>query len=121
SLNYQSLTLAQTLAYIQQCLDKDALQGENDWFQVRNWARAAMLPAGSDLNRFELDKLLTQRPVVVFANDCHTLVANSRALALLGLNEQTPPASDGKIGRDRQGRLTGVLEDAPAMRAFDTI
>lgn len=121
SLRYESLTLEETLQRIQQGLDKNATNDANEWFQVRAWSRSAMLPVGADLTRNGLDQLNTNRPIVVFANDCHTLVANSRALELLGLNDDTPDPADGKIGRDEQGRLNGILEDAPAMRAYDSL
>lgn len=121
SLEYRELTLPETLDYIQQHLDKDPLKGENDWFQVRAWLRSAMLPPGTDITRVDLDSLNSKRPIIVFANDCHTLVANSRALALFGLDESTPEPADGKLGRTADGKLNGILEDAPAMRAYDSI
>lgn len=120
-LNYAALTVEETLALIQQHLDSDPLQDENDWLSVRAWQRQAMVPAGADMSRAALDTLNTRRPVVLFANDCHTLAGNSRALAMLGIDENTPVPADGQIGRDENGRLNGILEDAPAMRAFDSI
>lgn len=120
-LNYDALTVEQTLDRIQQHLDSDPRQGETDWLQVRAWQRQGMLPAGADMSRFALDSLKTNRPVVLFSNDCHTLAANSRALELLGIDENTPVPTDGKIARNENGVLTGILEDAPAMRAFDSI
>lgn len=120
-LNYDALSVEQTLQRISLHLEQDPRKGENDWLQVRAWQRQAMVPGGADLSRFDLDTLNTQRPVAVFSNDCHTLAANSRALILLGIDENTPVPPDGKIARNEQGILTGILEDAPAMRAFDSI
>ncbi|WP_297205760.1 amidohydrolase [uncultured Pluralibacter sp.] len=121
NLNYAALTVEQTLAIIQQHLDDDPLQDPDDWLSVSAWQRQGMVPAGADMSRALLDTLNTRRPVVLFSNDCHTLAANSRALEMLGIDEQTPVPADGKIGRDARGRLNGILEDAPAMRAFDSI
>lgn len=121
NLNYACLTIEQTLTKIQAHLDKDIFKNETDWLQVRSWLRQGMIPAGTDLTRFDLDTLDTIRPIIVFSNDCHTLVANSRALTILDIDENTPEPVDGKIGRDETGRLNGILEDAPAMRAFDSI
>lgn len=121
NLNYQSLTVDQTLAIIQKYLDQDSNDNETNWLQVRGWLRQEVLPIGTDITRFDLDKLNTQRPVILFSNDCHTLVANSLALEKFGLNKDTPEPSDGKIGRTNNGELNGILEDAPAMRAFDSI
>ncbi|CAK9885887.1 MAG: N-substituted formamide deformylase [Candidatus Erwinia impunctatus] len=120
-LHYAALTVDETLSIIKQHLDNDPVSGEDDWLTVRAWQRQAMLPAGADMSRDALDTLNTRRPVVLFSNDCHTLAANSRALEMLNIDETTPVPPDGKIARDIHGRLTGILEDAPAMRAFDSI
>ena len=121
NLNYQSLTVEDTLAIIQKHLDKDSQNNSTQWLQVRGWLRQEVLPIGTDITRFDLDKLNTQRPVILFSNDCHTLVANSIALQKFGLDRNTPEPTDGKIGRTQDGELNGILEDAPAMRAFDSI
>ncbi|WP_435951929.1 amidohydrolase [Dryocola sp. BD626] len=121
NLNYAALSVEETLAIIQKHIDNDPFSGESDWLVVRAWQRQAMTPVGADMSRIALDTLKTQRPVALFANDCHTLAANSRALEMLGIDENTPVPADGKIARDEAGRLTGILEDAPAMRAFDSI
>ncbi|WP_058913793.1 amidohydrolase [Entomohabitans teleogrylli] len=121
NLNYAALTVEQTLAHIQQHLDNDPVSGEDDWLTVRAWQRQGMVPVGADMSRDALDTLRTRRPIALFSNDCHTLAANSRALEMLGIDETTPVPTDGKIARDHLGRLTGILEDAPAMRAFDSI
>ncbi|CAM4466761.1 hypothetical protein YEEN8142_15995 [Yersinia enterocolitica subsp. enterocolitica] len=121
NLNYAALSVEQTLDIIQKHLDSDPFKGENDWLTVRAWQRQAMTPVGADMSRAALDSLNTRRPVALFSNDCHTLAANSRALELLGIDENTPVPPDGKIARDANGKLTGILEDAPAMRAFDSI
>lgn len=120
-LDYASLTIEQTLAKIQHYLDQDPCVGIDDWLQVRGWLRQEVLPLGTDITRTDLDRLNTVRPVILFSNDCHTLVANTRALEKFGLNRHTPAPKDGKIGRRPDGELNGILEDAPAMRAFDSI
>lgn len=120
-LNYESLTIDQILQRVQDHLDKDPRTGENDWLKVTAWLRQGMLPAGIDMYREDMDKLNTKRPVVLFSNDCHTLLANSRALELFGITKETPEPPDGKIGKYENGELNGILEDAPAMRAADSI
>ncbi|WP_261821741.1 amidohydrolase [Pragia fontium] len=120
-LNYESLTIEQILQRVQQHLDKDVLKGENDWLKVTAWLRQGMLPAGTDMYRSDMDRLNTSRPVILFSNDCHTMLANSRALELFGIDKNAPEPSDGKIGKYADGELNGILEDAPAMRAVDSI
>lgn len=121
NLDYASLTVEDTLKFVQNYLDKDQKIGDTDWLQVRAFLRQEVLPLGTDITRRDLDTLNTKRPVILFANDCHTLVANSRALELFGIDENTPIPPDGTIRRYPDGTLNGIMEDAPAMRAFDSI
>lgn len=121
NLDYASLNVADTLKFVQDYLDNDQKMGDTDWLQVRAFLRQAVLPLGTDITRRDLDTLKTKRPVILFANDCHTLVANSRALELFGIDENTPTPKDGTIRRFPDGTLNGIMEDAPAMRAFDSI
>lgn len=120
-LNYESLTIEQIIERVQQHLDKDVLIGQDDWLKVTAWLRQGMIPAGVDMYRSDMDRLNTRRPVILFSNDCHTMLANSRALELFGIDKNTPEPSDGKIGKYPDGELNGILEDAPAMRAVDSI
>ena len=122
NLNYASMTVPDTLAFIQKYIDQDQKRtSDTDWLQVRAFLRQEVLPLGTDITRRDLDSLDTKRPVILFANDCHTLVANSRALELFGIDENTPTPVDGTIRRFPDGTLNGIMEDAPAMRAFDSI
>lgn len=121
NLDYQSLSVEETLKFIQDYLDRDEHKGDRDWLPVRAYLRHAVLPLGYDITRRDLDQLNTVRPVILFANDCHTLVANSRALELFGIDESTPTPKDGTIRRYPDGTLNGIMEDAPAMRAYDSI
>lgn len=122
NLNYASLTVPDTLAFVQEYIDQDTKRtGDTDWLQVRAFLRQEVLPLGTDITRRDLDTLNTKRPVILFANDCHTLVANSRALELFEIDENTPTPVDGTIRRYPDGTLNGIMEDAPAMRAFDSI
>lgn len=111
NLNYAALTLDQTLATIQACLDAEATAGPDDFLVVNNWFRQKMLPAGTDMNKGDLDRLKTSRPVLVINFDYHSKLANSRALALAKVSRDTQDPKDGKIVRDAAGEPTGMLED----------
>lgn len=111
NLGYAALTLDQTLAAIQACLDQEAKAGNDDFLVVNNWFRQKMLPAGTDMARGDLDRLKTKRPIVVINFDYHSKLANSRALALAKITRDTPDPKDGKIVRDAAGEPTGMLED----------
>lgn len=111
NLNYEALTVDQTLAVLQACLDKDANAPEDKWLVAELWFRQAMLPAGTDMTAADLDRLKTRRPVALKSSDGHSGVVNSRALQLAGITDATPSPKDGTIVRDAKGRATGMLED----------
>lgn len=69
--------------------------------------------AARPLTRADLDEVAPQNPVLVAHRGGHTAFVNSRALALAGVDEQTPNPAHGEYFRDAAGRLNGrVAEDA---------
>lgn len=112
SLDYLPLTVAEMRLKIQACLDASADQAPDGWLEVVNWDRQAMASADRDPTRADLDALPSPRPIAVQSIDHHTLLANSRALALAGVTADTPNPPGGVIARDGQGQPTGIFEDA---------
>jgi predicted amidohydrolase YtcJ len=60
--------------------------------------------------REELDRVAPEHPVFIKRTCGHMGVANSRALALAGIDESTPDPAGGHIEKG-QGRLTGLLQE----------
>ena len=60
--------------------------------------------------REELDRVAPENPVFLKRTCGHMGVANSRALALAGIDETTPDPPGGHIEKG-QGRLTGLLQE----------
>ena len=58
-----------------------------------------------------IDALTTDNPVMVMRLDGHMVLANSRALALAGVDKHTKDVPGGEIVRDADGEPTGVLKD----------
>jgi predicted amidohydrolase YtcJ len=81
------------------------------WVRGRGWNQENW-----KLGRFptakELDAVVSDRPAWFERVDGHAGWANSRALALAGITDQTPDPAGGKIVRDADGHATGVLVDA---------
>ena len=100
---------------VQGCLDQTKSQEPNTWLEVVSWFQESMRPAGVKTSRATLDVLNTKRPIIVRSSFGHTVLANSRALALAKISAATPEPLGGKIWRDANGEPTGLLEDA----AFD--
>jgi len=67
--------------------------------------------------RFDLDAVVSDRPVVLERTDGHAAVVNSRALALLSISRHSIDPPGGVIEKDAQGEPTGVIKDA-AMNAL---
>jgi predicted amidohydrolase YtcJ len=68
--------------------------------------------------RGDLDAAVPDRPAVVYHTSLHACVLNSAALREAGLADGQPDPRDGALGRDSQGRLTGVLFEGPMFRVF---
>ena len=96
SLDYAILDLEQFLDRIERLLSKTADREPDGWMEVQLWDATAMdkLPTKRDL-----DKLPTQRPIIVYSLDGHIALANSRALAIAGIDSSTPDPSGGEIRR----------------------
>ncbi|MFO7728379.1 MAG: amidohydrolase [Desulfonatronovibrio sp.] len=61
--------------------------------------------------RSDLDSVCPDLPVLIWRCDLHLAVANSRALELSGLHDDKPDPVKGLVGRDKHGRLNGILRE----------
>lgn len=76
------------------------------WIRGHGWSRHRL---GGFPDRSDLDARVSHRPVALQSHDMHALWLNSEALRRLGLDADTPDPADGRLVRDSDGRLTGVL------------
>jgi predicted amidohydrolase YtcJ len=109
SLNYRQLNLKEFVAAIRKLLARTTEEEPDGWLSVDLWDATAMdkLPTKEDL-----DKLETSRPIIVFALDGHIALANSRALAIGGVDASSPDPPGGEIRRGRNGEPNGILLDS---------
>ena len=120
SLNYEPLTVEEMQLRVQACLDKSASADPDTWLEVVSWFQESMRPAGVQTSRATLAALKTTRPIIVRSSFGHTVLANTRALALAHITAATPDPAGGKIWRDAAGQPTGLLEDT-AFVVFSTL
>jgi predicted amidohydrolase YtcJ len=68
-------------------------------------------------DRAELDAIVPDRPVLLFAIDGHSMWVNTVALEQAGITRDTPDPVPGfsSYGRDADGEPTGFVLEAPAM------
>jgi predicted amidohydrolase YtcJ len=62
-------------------------------------------------SRRHLDRAAPDRPVALTAKSGHALWASSAALAAAGVDARTPDPAGGRIGREEDGELSGILYD----------
>ncbi len=74
-----------------------------------------LLAEGRHLDRADLDRVATDRPVLAIHVSGHLYAANGAALALAGIDRDTPDPPGGVIRRDPvSGEPDGVLEEMAA-------
>lgn len=90
-----------------------------EWILEGNWDHTLW---GGELPRKEwIDEFTTENPVVIYRLDGHMVLANSAALVIAGIDENTPDVESGKIIRDEKGFPTGILKGNAMSRMLDAI
>ncbi|MFO0615788.1 MAG: amidohydrolase [Polyangiaceae bacterium] len=79
-----------------------------EWIVAADWDELHLAERRKP-TREELDSALPDHPLLALHYSCHRAVANSRALALAGIDRHTPEPSGGTIGRGRGGEPDGLL------------
>ena len=92
-------------------LKAHAAEAENSEYIVGYGFDDTYTPALRHLNKNDLDKASSEKPVLVHHMSGHVGYANSRALELLGITKSTQNPPGGWIERDDSGNPTGKLEE----------
>jgi hypothetical protein len=69
--------------------------------------------------RADLDLAVPNRPAVVYHTSLHACVLNTAALREAGFADDQPDPPGGAFGRDREGRLDGVVFEGPMFALFE--
>ena len=69
--------------------------------------------------RVDLDEAVPNRPAVLYHTSLHACVLNTAALREAGFEDGQPDPVGGAFGRDRQGRLDGVVYEGPMFALFE--
>jgi predicted amidohydrolase YtcJ len=110
-----------TLADVQEKIRTFAkAHAESAWVEGRGWNYTAF--PGYLPTRQQLDAVVPDRPAVMRCFDGHTTWVNSKALALAGIDANTPDPPGGTIVRDPTTKApTGVLKEGPAMALVNRV
>jgi hypothetical protein len=100
-------TVDQYVAAIKQYADEHPAEA---WITGGGWLMSAFGP-GALASRKLIDAVVPDRPVLLWSTDGHTTWANSKALELAGITNETPDPADGRIDRDSQGIAIGSLQE----------
>jgi len=113
SLGRVNLEGAKDASDIQQRLrDYVAKHPGKDWILGRGWNYAMFGPEALPHKKY-LDEVFPDRPVFLEGYDGHTYWANSKALALAGITNETPDPANGAIVRDpKTHEATGALKES---------
>ena len=113
SLQRVQLDGVKNVSEVQQRLRSYAAQHPgNGWILGRGW-NYAIFGRETLPNKTSLDELFPDRPVFLVGYDGHTGWANSKALALAGITDNTPDPPNGVIVRDSKTReATGTLKES---------
>ena len=69
--------------------------------------------------RADLDQAVPGRPAVLYHTSLHACVLNTAALREAGFADGQPDPPGGAFGRDGEGRLDGVVYEAPMFALFE--
>ncbi len=81
-----------------------------DWLLGGGWDHT-LWPTRTLPTRQDLDAVTGGHPAMFVRVDGHIAVANSAALALSGVTNQTPDPKGGQLDHDAQGNLTGIVRE----------
>ena len=89
-----------------------------EWILGGGWSMDHF-PGGTP-TRQALDRLVPDRPVLLFNRDHHGAWANTRAFELAGIHAGTADPADGRIERESDGSPAGTVHEG-AMNLFDHV
>ena len=69
----------------------------------------------------DIDRVISDRPVVLQMADMHTIVVNTCAIEKIGITKETESPADGLIEKDEKGELTGRFYDGASFMFTDEI
>jgi hypothetical protein len=103
---------------LQQCGDELALES-TDWMMGYGHELAELLKMSNESPLEMLDRLFPENPVVVMEQTSHSMWVNSKALQKAGINQQSVDPQGGRILRETDGSLSGILLDNAGDRLFE--
>jgi predicted amidohydrolase YtcJ len=96
--------------FVQRVGDRTRSTPPGEWILGGGWNQEDW--GGGLPDREWLDRVTPEHPVFLERMDLHMALANTRALELAGIDEETPDPPNGSFDRDPEtGRLTGLIRE----------
>ncbi len=95
---------------LRQIAEYSASVPHSSWIQGRGWNQV-LWPVREFPRAADIDRVVSDRPVWLRRIDGHAGWANSKAIEIAGIDDDTPDPIGGKIVRDGSGKATGILID----------
>lgn len=80
------------------------------WYVTEGWNDNNLIE-NRPITRADIDDVIREGPIVLKRICRHVLVANSKAMEIAGITEETTSPVGGMIGKDENGRLNGLFYD----------
>lgn len=81
----------------------------NDWWINGTSYDENKLEEKRHPNRWDIDQVVSDRPVILMHFSGHIAVLNSKAMEVVSITNDTPVPTAGKFGRDENGDLDGIF------------
>ena len=112
---------AKSLKHAMEMVRDKAESGKpGQWLEGVGWIEKYW-PEKRFATKFDLDPVVNDRGVVLARSDGHTILANSYALKLAGIDRNTVDPEGGIIQRTADGEPTGILIDNATVLVTDLI
>lgn len=109
-LSEHTNSLSEMLSYLKQFAQENNIK-EGSWLRGRGWNHDYFTDEKRFPNRYDLDKVSTDYPICITRTCGHSCVVNSKALEVLGIDENTPQIEGGHFDIDENGKPTGVFRE----------
>lgn len=93
------------------CFGKETPLPAGSWLRGRGWNQDYFSGERRFPNRYDLDRISTERPVCIARACGHACVVNSRALEMIGVTAATPQPEGGRFDVDGHGEPLGIFRE----------
>ena len=107
-----------TCQSVEECIEKtkafieDHPQWTQDFVHTMSWNEDHFTEGEKrSLNRWDLDRMATDRPIILERICGHIGAVNSYVIEKMGITKDTPDPKGGKIDRDQEGNPTGIFRE----------